>query len=84
MSGGGGGGGGGGGVINLPTVSVYITTFYSFASSLLLRHGYSNMFRSMEGGGGGGGGGVELELYCHGYANLFKFWGRGGNHPPPP
>ena len=53
MSGGGGGGG------NLPIVSVYIATFYSFARSLLsavsqLSHGHSK-FGSGPGGGGGGG-----------------------------
>ena len=59
--------GGGGG--NLPIVSVYITTFYSFARSLLsavsqLSHGHSK-FGSGPGGGGGGGGGGGDHPPCH-------------------
>ena len=56
-------------------MSVYITTFYSVARSLLSAlycHGYSKF------GSGSGGGGGELELYCDGYSKFGQVLGGGG------
>ena len=67
-------------------MSVYITTFYSFARllrSYLLCHGLA-IGSGPWGGGGGGGEGIRIVATVMVIANLFKSWGGGAITPPPP
>ena len=68
----GGGGGGGGGGANLPIVSGFNTTFYSFARSLI------SLCTAMVMANGEGG----LELYCD--RQIWSGPGGGGEQSPPP
>ena len=69
---------------NLPFVSVYINTSYSFARSALYYHGYKNLVQIL----GGGGGRIIMVLSVMVIAKLiwFRSWGGGGggDHPPCP
>ena len=61
-------------------MSVYNTTFYSIAKSLLSAlycHGYGKF-------GLGGGGGGELEMYCDSYSKFGQVLGGGGGGVAPP
>ena len=76
--------GGGGGRAYI--VSVYNTTFYFIAKSLLSAlycHGYGKFGSGSGGGGGGGGGGGKLEMYCDSYSKFGQVLGGGGVPPLP-
>ena len=59
--------------MNLPIVSVYITTFYSFARSLCTVMVIANLVRVL-------GEGDELELYCDGHNKFGQVLGGGGTN----